>query len=266
MEYTKWIIIILIALYFIIGLLYYLFQNRFIFVRYDIKGKYSLNLEQNHTELLLKAKDGETMHALWIKAENPKGLIIYFHGNTGSLKRWGKVAAELTSFGYDILATEYRGYGKSTGNPSEKRIIADAELFYDFALEHYPENQVVIYGRSLGSSVAIQISAKHNPRCLILETPFYNLMNVAWNQIPIYPYHLMLRHKFKSNYFIKYVKSPILFMHGTNDRQVRYKSARRLYNLVADRKNVSFHTFKEGGHNNLSTYDKYDRVLEEILS
>jgi fermentation-respiration switch protein FrsA (DUF1100 family) len=265
MEYIKWIVISVVGLYFILGFLYYLFQDRFIFVRYDLKGKYNLVIDRPHKELLLKSEDGETLHGLWIKAENPKGLIMYFHGNTGSLKRWGKVAAQFTDYGYDVLAPDYRGYGKSTGSPSEKSLISDAGLFYKSALEHYNEDQIVIYGRSLGSGVAVQLAAKYNPKLLILETPFKSLLNVARSQVPIFPYKIMLKHHFRSDHHIRNVKCPIIIMHGTSDNQVYYKSALKLYAKVSDRDNVVFHTFKGGDHNNLSSYSQYNKLLSEVL-
>jgi fermentation-respiration switch protein FrsA (DUF1100 family) len=265
MEYIKWIIITVIGLYFILGVLYYMFQNRFIFVRYDLKGKYNLNIDKPHKELLLKSDDGETLHALWIKTNNPKGLIIYFHGNTGSLKRWGKVAAQFTEYGYDVLAPDYRGYGKSTGSPNEKALIKDAILFYKSSLENYNEDQIIIYGRSLGSGVAVQLAAKFNPKMLILETPFSSLLNVAYSQVPIFPYKMMLKHHFRSDRHIRNVKCPIVIMHGTRDSQVYYKSALKLYAKVSERDNVVFHTFEGGDHNNLSTYSKYNKLLSDIL-
>ena len=279
MEYLKWIIISLVALYFLMGLLYYLYQDRFIFVRYDIKGKYHLEIKKDHKELLIKSDDGETLHALWIKT-NPaakqgepaslekkksKGLIIYFHGNTGSLKRWGEVAAQLTDFGYDVLAPDYRGYGKSTGTPSEKALVSDAKLFYYAALEHYSEEEIVIYGRSLGSGVAVQLASQVKCKLLILETPFRSLLDVARSQLPIFPYKTMLKHHFRSDFHINDVECPILMMHGTSDNQVYYKSAIKLYKNVSHRKDVKFHTFKGGGHNNLSTYSKYNKIIKAVL-
>jgi fermentation-respiration switch protein FrsA (DUF1100 family) len=266
MEYLKWIIISITSLYFILGFLYYLFQDRFIFVRYDLKGKYDLSIKESHKELLLKSKDGATIHGLWIKTEKPKGLIIYFHGNTGSLKRWGKIAAQLTNYGYDVLAPDYRGYGKSTGKPGESVLIQDAEVFYKAALEHYSEDQIVIYGRSLGSAVAIQLAAKNKPKLLILETPFNSLLDVARSQVPIFPYKLMLKHPFRSDLFIEKVKSPIVFMHGTRDNQVYYKSALRLYDKVANREDTMFQTFKGGDHNNLSSYSEYNILMSDVLN
>jgi len=266
MEYLKWIIISITGLYFILGVLYYLFQDRLIFVRYDLKGKYDLTIKEENKELLLKSDDGATLHGLWIKAINPKGLIIYFHGNTGSLKRWGKVAAQFTEYGYDVLAPDYRGYGKSTGKPSENVLIKDAELFYHAAREHYNEDQIVIYGRSLGSAVAVQLAAKNNPKLLILETPFNSLLDVARSQVPIFPYKLMLKHPFRSDLFIQQVKSPIVFMHGTSDSQVRYKSALKLYSKVSNRENAMFQTFKGGDHNNLSSYSEYNKLMAEVLN
>lgn len=264
-DIIKIITVSLLGIYMLMGLLYFIFQERMIFVRYDIKGKYIVKLKKDHHEILLKAPDGNSLHALWIKRKNPKGLILYFHGNTGSLKRWGKIAAKLTDFGYDVLAPDYRGYGKSTGNPSEKALIVDAKLFYQKALDHYAPEQIIFYGRSLGSGVAVQLATQTDPKLVILETPFYSLLDVVHSKLPIYPYRLMLRHPFLSNRYIRQIKCPITMMHGSRDLLVYYRSAAKLYRLVADRPDVFFHTFEGGGHNDLSTFPKYQKILNDLL-
>lgn len=265
MNYFFWIILIIVIIYLGVCLFYYLFQSRLIFVRYDIKGKYRLKLESEHEEIMLKSEEGETLHGLWMKRENSKGLILYFHGNTGSLKRWGKIASKLTEFGYDVLAPDYRGYGKSTGRPSEENLIADAEVFYRFALEKYKEEDIVIYGRSLGSGVAVQLAATKNAKLVVLETPFASLLDVVSSLLPFIPFKLLLKHPFLSIDYIDKIKSPIIILAGSKDTQVPYKSSLKLYNKVADREDVKLYTFKKGDHNTLSTFKKYDRAMRENL-
>lgn len=265
MNYFLWICFGLVIVYIGICLFYYLFQSRLIFVRYDIKGKYKLKLSQDHDEILLKSEEGETLHGLWMKVEKSKGLIIYFHGNTGSLKRWGEIAATLTKYGYDVLAPDYRGYGKSTGVPSEENLIKDADVFYNFALKNYDEEKIVIYGRSLGSGVAVQLAAKQNARLVILETPFASLLDVIKTMFPFIPFQMLLKHPFKSIDHIEAVTSPIVIMAGIKDSQVPYKSSMKLYSKVKDRANVNFYTFKKGDHNTLSSFKKFKRVLSQYL-
>ena len=257
--------LILLLIYCGICLFYYLFQERLIFVRYDIKGKYRFKLEKDHREILLKSAEGETLHGIWMKTEKPKGLIIYFHGNTGSLKRWGKIAAKFTDFGYDVLAPEYRGYGKSTGKPSEKNLIADAQIFYNFALEHYQEKDIVIYGRSLGSGVAVQLAADKNAKLLILETPFASLLDVVSSILPFIPFRFLLKYPFKSIDHIDKVPSKIIVMAGTKDSQVPFKSSQKLFQKIAYRDDATFYEFERGEHNTLSSFKKYTQILEDNL-
>jgi len=249
----------------VLCLFYYFFQNRLIFVRYGIYGKYRFRLDKPHKEILLKSEEGETLHGLWIKVDKPKGLLIYFHGNTGSLKRWGKNAALFTKYGYDVLAPEYRGYGKSTGKPSEKALINDAHIFYDFALEHYSEKNIVLYGRSLGSGVAVQLAATKNAKLVVLETPFSSLLDVIQSNVPFIPFKYLLKYPFKSIDHIDKVKSEILVLAGKIDTQVPYKSSLELYNKVAERKDTHLYSFKRGDHNTLSSFKKFNRIMEEYL-
>lgn len=265
MDYLLWILLFIVILYIGVCLFYYSFQERLIFVRYDIKGKYRFKLEKEHKEILLKSKEGETLHGLWMKTNNSKGLILYFHGNTGSLKRWGKTAADLSEFGYDVLAPDYRGYGKSTGKPSEENLIADADVFYRFAMQYYDEKDIVIYGRSLGSGVAVQLAAKNHAKLVILETPFASLFDVVSSNLPFIPFRLLLKHPFKSFDHIANIKSPIVIMAGTKDTQVPFKSSQKLYAKVADRDDVNFYTFERGEHNTLSSFEKYKQIMKDIL-
>ena len=248
-----------------ICLFYYFFQNRLIFARYGIYGKYRFRLDIPHKEILLKSEEGDSLHGLWIKVEKPKGLLIYFHGNTGSLKRWGKTAAQFSEYGYDVLAPEYRGYGKSTGTPTEKHLIDDAHIFYNFALKHYQEKDIVLYGRSLGSGVAVQLAATKNARLVILETPFSSLLDVIQSNLPFIPFKFLLKYPFKSVDHIENIKSEIVFLAGKIDTQVPYKSSLALYDKVADRENTYLYSFKRGDHNTLASFKKFKKIMEEYL-
>jgi len=172
---------------------------------------------------------------------------------------------EFTDYGYDVLAPEYRGYGKSTGKPSEKHLINDAHIFYNFALKHYEENEIVLYGRSLGSGVAVQLAATKNARLIILETPFSSLLDVIQSNLPFIPFKYLLKYPFKSIDHIDKIKSEIIVLAGKIDTQVPYKSSLALYNKVADRENTHLYSFKRGDHNTLSSFKKFKRVMEEYL-
>ena len=265
MTYLKWTLIILLLAYLAVCLFYFLFQKRFIFVRYGLSGKYKFKLDADFKEIILHSPDNESLHAIHMYVEEPKGLLIYFHGNTGSLKRWAKIAATFTEYGYDVLAPDYRGYGKSTGSPSEKFLIKDAEQFYRYALEHYNEEKIVLYGRSLGSGVAVQLAQGKKARLLMLETPFASLMDVVKSLLPFLPFKYLLKEEFNSFEYINNVDMPIVIMAGSKDSLVPYRSSVRLFSRISKRENAFFYTFKQGEHNTLASFRKFHRVMDEYL-
>jgi uncharacterized protein len=124
--------------------------------------------------------DDAVISALYFNADHPKGVVLYFHGNAGSLRSWGAVAASFVGRGYDVLMPDYRGYGKSSGwIASEQMLHDDAAVAYQYLLGRYPEDQIVVYGRSIGSGIATYLAKTHRPRMLILETPYFSLKEIV---------------------------------------------------------------------------------------
>jgi hypothetical protein len=214
--------------------------------------------------LFLETEDGARLNALHFNAENPKGIIIYFHGNAGDLSRWGEITSHFLNYNYDVLVMDYRTYGKSTGEMSEENLYSDAQLFYDHIKKSFKEENIVVYGRSIGTGLASYIASNNSPNKLILETPFYNLTEAAKNRIPILPIQYLLKYQFPSNEFILNVKCPVLIYHGKKDRVVPYKSGVKLSKLV-QKKALTFISIPEGEHNNLMSFGKYDEALEKFL-
>ena len=194
---------VLVVAYAGVCLFYALFQERFIFIRFRTSRGYKYKFAGAFEERFIKADDRTELHALYFKAEAPKGVILYFHGNTGSVRRWGKYAHRFVRLGYDVLVPDPRGYGKSRGVLSEEALHADAGLWYDEVLKTWAEKDIVVFGRSLGSGLATPLAALRSPRMLILETPFANLYDVATNYLPILPYRLLLRYTFRNDKAIK---------------------------------------------------------------
>jgi fermentation-respiration switch protein FrsA (DUF1100 family) len=136
-------------------------------------------------------------------------------------------------------------------------------LFYDYTLEHYSENQIRVYGRSLGAAIATHTASNNNPKKLILETPFYNLLEVAQKRFPVLPVKWLLKYEFKSNTYITKVKCPITIFHGTEDNVVPYESGKKLYTIAPNPK--EFITVPSGGHNNLINFREYTSTIDTAL-
>jgi len=159
---------------------------------------------------------------------------------------------------------DYRTYGKSTGTLSEEGFYKDAQYCYDYIKEKYTEDQMTLYGRSLGTGIAAYLASVNKPKQLILETPYYNILDVAKHRFPIFPVKYLLRYKFASNMFIKKVTCPISIFHGTNDGIVPFRSGEKLYE-VASKEKASFIRIENGNHNNLIEFDAYHKHIKKIL-
>lgn len=245
------------------GLIYTL-QEKLIFLPTELPNDYEFQFDNSFEELFITTDDGAVLNAIHFKAKNTKGLILYFHGNAGDLSRWGTIAEYFVNKNWDVLVMDYRTYGKSTGKISERALFSDAELFYNKALEHYKEENIIVYGRSLGCSFATYIASKNRPQQLVLETPFYNLLDVAKQRFAFLPLKSLLRYEFKNNENIRKVSSPITILHGTEDEIVPFASGSQLFELVSGGAN-NFVTIPGAGHNNLIDYKLFHSTIDTIL-
>lgn len=247
-------------------LFYYLFQERFIFLRIRTRQGHQYTYKTPFEERRIIATDGARLHALYFKADHPRGVLLFFHGNAGSLRRWGRFAARFTAQGYDVLMPDPRGYGKSRGPSSEAALISDAVLWYDHLLPRWNEGDIVLYGRSLGSALATPVAAQRSPRMLLLETPFANLMDVAWAYLPILPYRLLLRYPFRNDKAMHRVRCAVYIFHGKRDTVVPYTSALKLYAQVPSTVRREMFTFAKGHHSDLDRFPRFLRIQQRLLA
>ncbi len=247
-------------------LFYWGFQEKFIFVRFALPSTYTFKFTQAFRELRLGRPDGASLHALYFPVLEPAGAVLYLHGNTGSLRRWGKRAPRFTALNHAVLMPDYRGYGKSTGKLSEAALHADALAWFDKLAELHGEENVVVYGRSLGTGMAVPLAAERRPRVLVLESPFANMLDVARHYLAILPYRWLLRYRFRSDMAIKRVKCPVYIFHGKRDPLVPYASALRLYAAIPAEVHRELISFAKGYHSDLAGYPRFRRKLKAILA
>src|SRR5690554_222569 len=267
MNSVTYIVLGVVLLYLALCAFYYFFQERIIFVPWVKKrGNAPILLGSEFTEYFLDGIENSKIHAIHIKVRNPRGIILYFHGNTGDIHRWGAIAEELTSFGFDIFLPDYRGYGKSRGKRSEETLYSDAMLCYKKVKELYPDDKICIYGRSLGTAMASWLAARTNPAAIVLETPFNNLIEVAMHHSRIIPVKLFLRYTFRNDLHLTMAKSPILIAHGTKDKIVQYQSGLRLYKSLKDHTEAEMLTIPGGGHGNLNGFPVFRETLARFFN
>jgi len=260
----KKIFLTVIALYLVIFFALFLLQEKMIFMPETLPEDYVYSFRANFDELFLKTDDGAVLNALHFKVKNPKGVVLYFHGNAGELSSWGNVVQNFVNLNYDVLVMDYRTYGKSTGKLSEKALYADAQLFYDFLKKRYPENEIVVYGRSLGTTFATYVASQNTPGHLFLEAPFYSLDQVAGSRFPIYPVSWFLKYHFPTYKFLKEVACPITIFHGTDDFVVKYENSEML-SKINPKGRLELITIPGGSHNDLVDSEKYKNSLGKKL-
>lgn len=264
MHKLKKILLGILTFYCVVVLLLYLFQEKILFQPEKLSREYAFQFDYNFQEFFLDTKDGGHLSAIHFINRKPKGVILYFHGNRGSLKRWGKITSFFAKKNYDVIVMDYRGYGKSTGEISEQRLYDDAQLFYNYTLSTYPEDQIIIYGRSLGTAIAAYVASNNKPNSLVLETPYYAIKDVVDNWLPYFPVEKLLKYKLPTNEFIQNVSCTITIYHGTRDRVVPYASGERLFKSIPSL-NKRMITINGGTHNNLIEFKEYLITIDEVL-
>lgn len=261
----KKILFVLIGLYIMVGTSLYFLQEKLLFMPTVLAQDYQYQFNYPFEELFLKTDEEAIINALHFKTENPKGVILYFHGNAGDLSRWGTIVEYFVAKNYDVLVIDYRTYGKSIGNLSERALYNDAEYSYKFLKEHYNESEITIYGRSLGSGLATYVASKHHPKQLILETPYYSMVDVAKKRFPIFPVKQLIRYELPTYKFLKQVKCRVAIIHGSNDKVIPLESAEKLYQSKSNQ-NIKLTVIEGGSHNNLVEFDDYHQVIDDFLN
>jgi len=259
------ILLIVLAIVAVVSILFYFFQERFIFHPEKLSKDFIFQYEnQEVEEYNIELHDNVLINGLHFKTNNPKGVVFYLKGNSKSIKGWGKFAVDFTIHGWDVIMIDYRGFGKSKGKPSQQAMKDDVQAIYNKIKENVDEKYIIVYGRSLGTGLATKLASVNKPRMLILACPYYSMSNNAKRYLPFIPLGLVMRYSMPTYKWMKYVKCPIKIIHGTNDRIIPLKSSLRLSKINPNL--TRLYPIIDGGHKNLHNFESYHRALKEILN
>jgi len=212
-------------------------------------------------ELRLSTRDGERLVAWYFPPQAAQPLILYFHGNGGALVDRVARFDRFLQRGYGVLAVSYRGYGGSTGSPSQSGLMLDGETAYQEARARgYEPHRIVLMGASLGTGVAIAIAGTHEAAALVLEAPYLSAVDVASRHYSLFPVRWLMRDQFRSNLVIHRIHMPVLMVHGDKDDVIPKDSAKQLFELANEPK--TFFSVPEGGHQVLELADVFPCVCE----
>lgn len=225
-------------------------------------------LGMDFDDVSFSASDGVRLNAWMIKASDDAPMVLWFHGNAGNIADRLENARLLVDRGLSLFMVDYRGYGKSEGAPSEDGIYADGQGAYDYLMSRGVEPQnLIVFGRSLGSSVAVYVASNNKCAGVILESAFTNMADMARVHFPIIPGMGGFKHKFNSTDRIRSISAPILFTHGDEDELVPYDLGRRLYEAASAKK--EFYTIRGAHHNDTyfvggsGYFDRFEHFVRE---
>lgn len=247
----------------ILSLLAYLLQEKFIFKPEKLAQDFEFKYDIPFREYFFDIEPGVRINGLHFYREDPAGLILYFHGNSRSIKGWAKYARDFYRYNYDVVLVDYRGFGKSTGKRSEKEMLNDMQIVYDRLKAEYNEHHIIVYGRSIGSGFAAKIASDNKPRYLILDAPYYNFTKVVGRFLPVLPVRLVLRYHLRTDKWIRKVNCHTYIIHGTRDWLIPIKHSERLQKL--NPRKITLIRIHAGGHNNLPKFDEYHGFVRDIL-
>ncbi|HSW59017.1 MAG TPA: alpha/beta hydrolase [Dehalococcoidales bacterium] len=200
-------------------------------------------------EVFFVTRDDCRLHG-WFVPANSNLTLLWFHGNAGNISHRLYILGLLRdALDVNVFLFDYRGYGRSTGNPSEKGLYRDAEAALDY-LRSRPggDHQKIIYfGQSLGSAVAVDLAARHPPAGLILEAAFPSVPDVASRLYPFLPARFLIRARFDSLSKIERINAPLLMAHGDRDDIIPLEAGQKLFEAAGGDK--TFYVIRSAGHN-----------------
>lgn len=207
--------------------------------------------------------DGLKIEGYFLKMPTSNYLLIYFHGNAGNIGQRLKSLTLINQIGINVLAVGYRGYGLSEGKPSEKGIYIDGQSALNYAHQlGFKNNQIILFGRSLGTTVAIHNAQNLNLAGLILISPLTSGNEMA-EQMGIGWLSFLTGNPFNSLSKINHILVPTLIIHGTEDQMIPVKMAKQIYQELSIKKQLKL--IKGAGHNDLQNYAKYWRTIEKFI-
>ncbi len=263
LKFLKWFKIIAL-IYIMIGVALYFLQDKFIFHPKKLPADYLYKFDVPFRQIDLPVNEEKNLSIVQFTVPDSirKGIVLYFHGNRENINRYAPFAQNFTRNNYEVWMIDYPGYGKSTGKRKEKILYEDALTLYKMAISKVAADSIIIYGKSLGTGIAAQLASVRDCKKLILETPYYSMDALAKYYFFIFPVVPMMKYSIPTYQYFEYINAPVTIFHGTKDRVIPYKHAKK---LAALQKGVELIKIEKGRHNNLNDFTLFHQKLDSLL-
>tara|TARA_X000000368_G_scaffold3211_1_gene2453 strand:- start:921 stop:1739 length:819 start_codon:yes stop_codon:yes gene_type:complete len=227
------IIIGILVVYSSVLIVLFIFQRNLMY-HPDENNYFGDKLEVNIEKVKIKTSDKINLLSWFHKKDLKKfKTIIYFHGNAGTLENRIHKLNHFKDMNVNFLIISWRGFSGNDGKPSEEGLYVDGNSAINWLKNlGLSEEDIIIYGESLGTGIATEIAQNRNFAGLVLETPFTSMVEAAKNFYPYIPVGLLLKDKYKNNLKIKNINIPVLVMHGESDQIVPFWMGKKIYEMA----------------------------------
>lgn len=262
-------ILALAAGYGLLVVLVYMMQGRMLYLP-DLPGRALImtpaDIGLDYQDVFLESDDGVTLHGWFIPGRSARALL-FFHGNAGNISHRLDSIRLFHDLGLSVLIIDYRGYGQSKGRTTERGIYRDADATWRYLIEDrgLVASDIVIFGRSLGASVASQLAAKQKPLALIVESSFTSVPDIAQELYPWLPARWLTRLEHATRDYVHDVQCPVLVVHSRDDEIIPFHHGEAIYSSANEPRTLL--TIR-GGHNDAFLRDvrAYTEGLHAFLT
>jgi len=255
-------LLVLLILYMVLCMLVYIFQQNFIL--HPLKGSQPPPEDLQIKEQWIPSGEGIKLHAWWMPVDSAEYTVLFFHGNAGNISHSDNRMRLFHRMGFNALAVDYRGFGISEGKvKKENDLYEDAKSSYDYLINHLgiPENKIIIWGWSLGGGVAVDLAQNKKCHCLVMESTFYCMMDMAKRTFGFLPLKWLLKYKFLSSEKLANINCPVLFIHSREDRTVPFYEGIKLYEKFSGSKKF----VEISGDHNHGLVDSQEKFIPQAL-
>lgn len=264
------LLITLIAAYGILVLLVYLLQPRLLFMPNFQGRELTATPAQaglSYRDVTLSTEDGESLHGWWLPHDQPRATLLFFHGNAGNISHRLDSLKIFHELGLQVFIIEYRGYGQSSGKPSEPGLYRDARAAWDWLVgqQGVAGEDIVLFGRSLGGAVAAELATEVDAAGLIVESAFTSVPNIAAELYWWLPVRWLSRLQFDAAAHVRRSQLPVLVVHSRDDEIIPFAHGQRLHEIAGERGTL---LEIRGGHNTgfIESGERYRAGLDRFIA
>jgi hypothetical protein len=255
--------LVLVAVYGIVAVAAFIAQRKLMYFPDSTRVPPSSFALTGVEERVLKTPDGETIITWYGPAAADRPTLLYFHGNAGNLANRSERVRKYLARGIGVFILSYRGYSGSTWRPSEPNNVADAKLAYKALIaEGVAPDDIILYGESLGSGVAVQVAAEKPVGGIILDAPYTSIVDVAAGAYPFFPVRPFLFDRYETLKHLSALSAPLLVIHGEEDEVIPVAMGRAVYAAAKAPKEIV--TFPGAGHSDHHLFGSGEEVFRWI--